>query len=190
MDLFPMKKQIRSLRPNVTREAAIEQFSPRGLAGCLRRLALGPLRFVAEFYIPFCVYKVTIENNGKLTNRTIALDAVTGALDIYRLDETSIPTIRVETRNTLSPRLRPTEAKQIVVDKIRRVLFNEGFFRLRQFKIDTLATDELCIPYWIGFHGRGPEVLLSVIDAVRRSSEGAKARRLIYDYLVSTGPLN
>ena len=47
--------RIRSLRPNVTREEAMEQFSS-GVLDFLRETAFGPLRSVAEFYIPFQLF--------------------------------------------------------------------------------------------------------------------------------------
>jgi hypothetical protein len=185
-----MKRQIRSLKPNVTREEAIRQFSARSLAGCLRRLTLGPLRSVADFYVPFRIFEVIIESDRKRTARTIALEAVTGALDIYCLDPIPIATVELETRNSAAPRLNSRDATQMVVDKIRRVLFSRGFLRLRQLRIGATEIGELYVPFWVGFHGRGPLVHLSVIDAVRRTPEGAAARRLIENYLVSTSQIS
>jgi hypothetical protein len=47
----------------------------------------------------------------------------------------------------------------------------------------TTLSDELHIPYWIGFRGSDDRVRLSVIDAVRRRPEGAKVRRLVEAWL-------
>ena len=44
--------RIRSLRPNVTREEATAHFSS-GMLDFLRETTFGPLRSVADFYIPF-----------------------------------------------------------------------------------------------------------------------------------------
>lgn len=185
-----MKQRIRSLQPNVTQDAAVQIFSSARVAGYLQRLTFGPLRYVADFYIPFRVFDVTIENRGRCTRRIVALDAVTGALDIYCLDEFPLSTMELATRNSLAPQLGKSEAHRIVQDKIRRLLFSKGFFRLGQLKIDPVETGEVCVPYWIGFRDGGREVHLSVMDAVRRKREGAKVRRLIHSHLLSTASVS
>lgn len=180
-----MKPYIRSLKPNVTQDAAVQIFSSARVTGYLQSLSFGPLRYVADFYIPFRVFDVTLENRGTRTRRIVALDAVTGELDIYCLDEFPLSTIELATRNSLAPQLGKSEALSMVQDKIRRLLFSKGFFRLGQLKVEALETEELCVPYWIGFRDRGRELHLSVLDAVRRTREGAKVRRLIHSYLLS-----
>ncbi|HEX6505020.1 MAG TPA: hypothetical protein VF011_17400 [Terriglobales bacterium] len=185
-----MKQRIRSLQPNVTQDAAVQIFSSARAAGYLQRLTFGPLRYVADFYIPFRVFNVTIENRGTCTRRILALDAVTGALDIYCLDEFPLCTIERETRNSLASQLGKSDGLSIVQDKIRRLLFSKGFFRLAQLKIDAVETGELCVPYWVGFRDGGGEVHLSVMDAVRRTREGAKVRRLIHSHLLSTASVS
>lgn len=180
-----MKQRICSLRPNVTEEEAIEYFSGCDLPGFLRRLTVGPLRYVAPFYIPFRIVQVTIENHETHTTCSVAVDAIIGSLDVYCFDKTPITTIVVETRNRATPRLSDSEASQIAKDKSCRLLFRKGFFRLRQLNIHAIAIGELHVPYWMGFYGRGAVVHLSVIDAVRRTHEGAKTRRLIHKHLMS-----
>ena len=56
--------RIQSLRPNVTREEALQQFSG-GVSGRFRELLSGPLRSLADFYIPFRIFEVEISNAGK-----------------------------------------------------------------------------------------------------------------------------
>lgn len=185
-----MKRRIRSLQPNVTQDAAVQFFSGARVADCMQRLTFGPLRYVADFYIPFRVFDVTIENRGTCTRRVVALDAVAGSLDIYCLDESRLSIIELETRNSLAPQLGKSEALSIVKDKIRRLLFSKRFFRLGQLKIDPVESGEVCVPYWIGFRDRGREVHLSVMDAVRRTREGAKVRHLIHSYLLSKAPVS
>jgi len=72
--------RIQSLRPNVTREEAVQQFSG-GAHGRLREVWSGPVRSVADFYIPFRIFEVEISNGGKKDRRILGLDAVTGSLD-------------------------------------------------------------------------------------------------------------
>jgi len=79
--------RIRSLIPKVTRNEAIEQFSPGGILSQFREVAFGPLRSLAEFYIPFRLYRVRIVNRGREEQRVFGLDAVTGSLDLYQFQE-------------------------------------------------------------------------------------------------------
>ena len=67
---------IRTLKPNVTREQAILQFSSTGIPRLFRNVAYGRLRSVAELYIPFRLFQVQIMNRGKTEERLIALDPV------------------------------------------------------------------------------------------------------------------
>src|SRR5215467_12794053 len=123
---------IRVLRPNVTREEAQRQFSG-GLSGQLRNALSGPLRSVADFYIPFRVFEVEINNSGKKDRRILGLDAVTGTLDPYFFEHlpTAAEVEEIETRNHVTANLDPVEARQIVTTKIQRLLFTKGFFRIR-----------------------------------------------------------
>ncbi len=179
--------RIRSLKANVTREEAMEQFSS-GLLNVLRGTALGPLKSVADFYIPFQLYQVEIINGGKRDQRLFGLDAVNGSLDLYHFeqlpDEREV--IYLETRNCSEPLLDEAEAKKIVIAKTQRLLFSTGFFRVRNLSIsaEPLA-GEIYIPYWVGFRGRGIGVDFTVMDAVRRKIEGAKLRHLLQAWLTS-----
>ena len=177
---------IRSVKPNVTRDEAIQQFSGRGLSGMLRKFALGRLHAVAELYIPFRLFRVQIINDGVSEEKLVALDAVTGSLDLFQFDR--IPDgaemISVETRNCPSATLTDAVLTDRVVAKLRRVLYSRGFFKMRDLQLNPVPLpDELHIPYWIGFRGPDGHVRISVIDAVRRRPEGAKVRKLVEEWL-------
>jgi len=179
--------RIRSLRPNVTREEATEQFS-FGLGDILRTTAFGPLKSVADFYIPFRLFQVEIFNRGKRDQRVFGLDAVNGSLDLYHFeqlpDEREV--IYLETRNCSEPLLDEAEAKKIVAAKVQRQLFSTGFFRVRNLRISAEpVAGEIYIPYWVGFRGRGARARFAVMDAVRRKMEGAKVRHLLQAWLTS-----
>jgi hypothetical protein len=179
--------RIRSLRPNVTREEATEQFSS-GLGDILRTTAFGPLKSVADFYIPFRLFQVEIFNRGKRDQRVFGLDAVNGSLDLYHFeqlpDEREV--IYLETRNCSEPLLDEAEAKKIVAAKVQRLLFSTGFFRVRNLRISAEpVAGEIYIPYWVGFRGRGARARFAVMDAVRRKMEGAKVRHLLQAWLTS-----
>jgi hypothetical protein len=69
---------------------------------------------------------------------------------------------------------------------VQRVLFTTGFFRMRKLQISAEALPgEICVPYWVGFRGRGRLARLSVLDAVRRSVEGARVKFLLENWLAS-----
>ena len=184
--------RIRSLRPNVTREEAVRQFSG-GAHGRLREVWSGPLRSVADFYIPFRIFEVEISNAGKNDYRILGLDAVTGSLDPYYFDHlpSNNETLEVETRNCLGSSLNPGQAQEFVVTKVQRLLFTRGFFRIRNLAISVNPIPrEIHIPYWVGFRGRGPSATFAVLDAVRRQPEGARGRRMLEDWLTTNSAPN
>jgi len=179
--------RIRSLRPNATREEALEQLAG-GLVGGLRLALQGPVRSVADFYIPFIFFRVTITNAGKSETQILGLDSVSGSLDPYHFERIpdSSQLISVDTRNCPQPQLDPESAKEIVVDKVRRLLFQTGFFHMRGLRIEAEPLPgELCVPYWVVFRGRGSKASLSVLDAVRCKPEGAKVRQLLKNWLTA-----
>ena len=179
--------RIRSLRAYVTREEAAEQFSS-GIFAFLRETTFGPLRSVADFYIPFRLFQVEIRNGGKRDLRIFGLDAVNGSLDLYHFEQ--LPAERevtyLETRNCSDALLGDTEAGRIIIAKVQRLLFSTGFFRVRNLQITAEpVAGEIYVPYWVGFRGRGMRARLAVIDAVRRKPEGAKVRQLLQTWLTS-----
>jgi len=179
--------RIRSLRANVTREEATEQFSS-GLGDILRTTAFGPLKSVADFFIPFRLFQVEIFNRGKRDQRVFGLDAVNGSLDLYHFEQLPAEreVIYLETRNCSEPLLDEAEAKKIVAAKVQRLLFSTGFFRVRNLRISAEpVAGEIYIPYWVGFRGRGARARFAVMDAVRRKMEGAKVRHLLQAWLTS-----
>jgi hypothetical protein len=180
--------RIRILKPNVTQEEATELFSPGGLSNALRNFGFGPLRSVADFYIPFRIFQVEILNRGKTTSHIFGLDAVTGSLDLYTWDalpeenETSL----LDTRNRLPVALSEEDAHRMVVDKVRRLIFMQGFFRVSNFRITAeLVPGEIYVPYWAAFRGHGVRASVTVLDAVRRKMEGSRVREMLKNWLTS-----
>jgi hypothetical protein len=178
---------IRSLRPNVSREQAIRAFS-QGAWGIIQSSMSGPLRSVAEFYVPFQLYQAEICNGGKHENRFFGLDAVTGSLDLYRFER--VPTDReiicCESRNCIQSRLEEAQAAELLRAKLQRMLFNSGFFRIRNLEIRVEPFEgEIHVPYWVGFRGQKRYASFIVMDAVRRRVEGAKVRQMFEAWLTS-----
>lgn len=179
---------IRSLKPNVTRDEAREQFATGAFGTSVRNVVHGPLRSVADFYIPFWLFKVHIENRGKTQTRIFGIDAINGSLDPYEFEELPGPldTIYLETRNCAKPLLDEALARELLIAKVRRALYSAGFFRLSRPAITAeVVPGEIHIPYWVGFRGRGARAKVSVIDAMRRTIEGGKVRHLLQDWLTS-----
>jgi hypothetical protein len=178
--------RIRTLKRNVTREQAIQQFLSRGPVALFRQAAYGPLRSVAELYIPFRLFRAQISNRGQTEQRLVALDAVSGTLDLFQFDHvpTDAETISLETRNCPPALLSDPAAVELVIMKLRRVLYSRGFFRMRNLELDaTSLSAQIHVPYWLGFRGAGPRAHVLAIDAVRRRPEGAKVRQLVEAWL-------
>ncbi len=180
--------RIRSLKPNVTREQAILQFSSTGIPRLFRNAAFGRLRSVAELYLPFRLFQVQIVNRGARQEQLVALDSVTGTLDPFQFDHvpTDLEVIALDTRNCPRAQLEDAVVKELLIAKLRRLLYSRGFFRVRDLEITAIGVPcDLHIPYWLGFRGSNGHARVAVIDAVRRRFEGAKVRRLVETWLTS-----
>jgi hypothetical protein len=174
--------QIRTLKPNVTQEEAIRQFSATGLVRFGRNAAFGRLRSVAEFYLPFRLFRAQITNRGSMEEQLVALDAVSGTLDLFQFDHlpTESETLSIETRNCSPAQLAADRSIELLTMKLRRVLYSRGFFRMRDLQITAIPVEGLLyVPYWLGFRGSDGNARVAVIDAVRRRFEGGKVRRLV-----------
>jgi hypothetical protein len=180
--------RIRSLKPNVTHDEAVEHFSMGGPIGTARRILYGPLRSVADIYVPFRLFQVELKNADQYQTQYLAVDAVKGDLDLYHLPQ--IPSesdiVILETRNCLPAALDDVLLTRLIISKFRRIVFSRGFFRLRspEFTASPLPGD-IHVPYWIGFCGHRDQLRFDVIDAVRRRREGAKVRKLLHEWLSS-----
>jgi hypothetical protein len=179
---------IETLKANVSRDDALRTFSARGAAQLFWRWRSGPLQRIADAYVPFRVYRARYEMNRVAEERLFALDAVNGSLDLY-----SFPRVparedlqEVETRNFLEPVLAEAEGQRLVREKILRVIFLRGFFKLRGSQIDIgREPAEFYVPYWLGFYGGRESARCQVMDAVRRRIEGAKAAAFFGQWLAA-----
>lgn len=182
--------RIHSLRPNVTRSEAAALLQGRGVFGVVGRIARGPLRRLAPWYVPFRAYAVNIRNANRDDVQFFAVDAVSGSLDLYRFD--ALPArdelLVVETRNCMAATLKGATTHRDVTDKVRRALYQTGFFRLRSLSIDARPAPlpDVYVPYWVGFFGVGERARVAVVDAVRRRPEGARVRELVRGWLASS----
>ena len=179
-----MSDTITILRPNVTREEASRVLQP-GIARCM---ATGPLRSFADVYIPFRVNRVEI-TSGMITRTSfLAFDAAFGLLDPYEFE--SVPdaeqTASVNTCNAVPTTVDEALAARLIEDKVRRMVFSEGFFRLRNMAIRIEPLPVIVhVPYWVGFYGWGECASIQVIDAVRRTREGSRMRHALTRWLTT-----
>lgn len=178
---------IHSLQPRMSYEQAMRKLNGSGPFGWMRRWLIGPLRGVAGIYLPYHLYKVTIDDRGRQSICYYAVDAATGTLDPYQFAAPPAPHawVEVETRNSHPVRLNEGETRKLAADKVRRLLYLRGFFRVANPNITAeLVQKEFYIPYWAGFYGDQQNLSLTVLNAVRQTVEGSKARRLIETWLL------
>ena len=179
---------IRTLKPNVTQEEAIRTFSSLGLTSFYWRMRSGPLQKIAGAYVPFRFYRVRYELGRTSYTRLFALDAVDGSLDLFEFPR--IPSdhelLPIEGRNLLTPVLPEQRSVELLREKVLRIVFQQGFFKLRRLQLDiTREPCEIHLPYWLGFYGGGETARCRVMDAVRRRIEGAKASAFFEQWLAA-----
>jgi hypothetical protein len=171
----------------VTREQALAAFQPGGIAGAMQFMVSGRLRSIADSYVPFRMFRAVVQNARATQERFLAIDAVVGSLDLYGFDAApqSSELTRIETRNALPCEMPLARCCELIEDRLRRMIFQRGFFRARGLhnRIQYTGVD-FYVPYWLGFRGRGERAHLAVLDAVRRQFEGGKARELFRQWLV------
>jgi hypothetical protein len=178
---------IQTLKPNVTQQEALRTFSGAGLSSLYWRVRTGPLRRIADVYVPYWLYRVQY-NMGRAAHRTLfAIDAVNGSLDLFTFprmpDATDL--INVHTRNYVAPSLELPRAEALLRQKVLRLIFQQGFFKVRTLNLEIAREPlELHVPYWLGFYGH-VGARCRVLNAVRRRMEGAKASALFESWLAT-----
>jgi hypothetical protein len=179
---------IRTLKPNVTQDEAVRTLSSYGLSSLYWRMRSGPLRKIAGVYVPFHLYGVRYQLGRTPYARLFAIDAVDGSLDLFEFPK--VPGDRellsIDGRNCLSPGLPEERAVELLREKVLRIVFQQGFFKLRELRLDiTREPCQIYLPYWLGFYGGGETVRCRVLDAVRRRVEGAKASAFFEHWLAA-----
>jgi hypothetical protein len=176
---------IRALRPNVTQEEAVRAFSGARVSALYWRMRSGPLRRIADAYVPYFLYRVKYAG---APVRLFAIDAVDGSLDLFEFPRIPVERelLALEGRNRLQATLTEERAAELLRDKVLRIIFQQGFFKLRAANLQiTPVRFELHLPYWLGFHERDGSVHCRVMDAVRRRIEGAKASAFFEQWLAA-----
>lgn len=181
--------KILTLRQNVSLAEAQNALQSRGFGGFLSSALHGPLRSLAQVFVPFRLYKVEASDASRSQTFFIAVDSVAATLDSYAFE--AVPPgsdiVSIETCNAMAPALDESLTRESVQARVRRHMYSTGFFRLRapSFSASWLAP-EFHVPYWVGFYGRGAKAHMVVMDAIRRRREGAKTRELFSHWLLET----
>jgi hypothetical protein len=178
---------IQTLNPKVSQSDALQKFSTPGPTSLLRTLRLGPLKRMAQVYVPFQLYRVDYDLGHEHQARLFAIDVVDGSLDLFEFPAPPKPAelSQVETRNALPTKLTGDAAQELLREKVLRVIFQQGFFKLRDANVTFQRLPlELHLSYWLAFYGRRT-LHCCVLDATRGKMEGAKASALFETWLSS-----
>lgn len=181
-------RSICSLRPNVNREEALRAFAAPGPWSLYWKLRRGPLQRIADAYVPFGLYRVRYCMGGPWRSHFFALDAVDGSLDLFEFSEPpgEAETVLLSTRNCPAATLPAARAEALVRDKVLRLIFQQGFFKVRGVSLEIgRLPREIHLPYWLGFYGTRENLRCRVLDAVRRRMEGARASTLFERWLAA-----
>jgi len=191
METSQNKAIIATLRCNVSESDAVRSFSAGNLSSLFWRLRKGEFHRIAPAYVPFFLYGVSYEMNRQRYQRYFALDQVQGILDLFEFPAVPNPGdfSRIATRNQIPAALSEEESASLLREKVLRLIFQQGFFRLRKpnLQIERIPLP-FNIPYWLGFYGDDGRLRCRVLDAVRRRMEGEKATQLFENWLSSDVP--
>jgi hypothetical protein len=177
-----------AMRPNVTQEDAVREFSSRGLSSIYWRMTAGRLQRIAEAYVPYQFYEVSYVMARATQTRLFAMDAVDGSLDLFEFSQ--LPSrqqlVTMDTRNRVEPSLSVAAADDLLREKALRIIFQQGFFKVREASLNfSRKPDIVHLPYWLGFYVSARIVRCRVMDAVRRRVEGAKASAFFEQWLAA-----
>jgi hypothetical protein len=173
---------ITSYKPNVTAARANTMFRDS-----MRELRYGRLRVVIDFHLPYYLFMVRMVNGQKSIDSLYGIDAINGRLDLYQFGKkwSAEKCRKVETSYALSPQIDPQLAFDRLKEKMLRMIFMRGVFKLREWKVNGDMIERFHIPYWIGVYERKNNAHLEVIDAVRGRFEGAKVREMMVGWFAS-----
>ena len=171
----------------MSHQEALSRLSASGPLAGFRRWISGPLRGVAEIYLPYRLYRIIVVDRGIQKVHHYAVDAAAGTLDPYEFSEPPAAgdRVEVETRNFHPARLDESHTQKLAIERVRRLLYSRGFFRAANPVITAeLVPPEFYIPYWAGFYGDERDIRITVLNALRRTAEGSKVRHLVRTWLL------
>jgi hypothetical protein len=115
----------------------------------------------------------------------LAIDAMTGELDLYGFEAVpeAAELMVVETTQFGIPTLSEHDALARLREKVRRSIYQQGFFQVADLSITGELIMVCYLPYWVAIYEQKQQANIEVIDAVRGRFEGAKVQELILDWL-------
>jgi hypothetical protein len=170
----------------MTRDLALRRLAPPGVRGTVHRWITGKLLALTEVYLPYRLYQITIQDRRINSTRYYAVDTAAGTLDPYEFAAPPSPEafVEVDTRNCHPVRLDETQTNRVAIERVRRLTFSSGFFRLANPLISAkLVQPDFYMPYWAGFYGDEQSLKVAVFNAIRQTQEGIKVRQLIQEWL-------
>jgi hypothetical protein len=170
---------ITSIKPNITREQAVAKFR-----GGFSQLRHGRLRIAADFYVPYRFFQVTCNNGRRKTNTILAADAVTGRFDLIEFNQLPEEGERmsVDTVMLAEERVNDEDAFKLVRERMMRLVFMKGFFKLSRVNLEINLAARLHLPYWVGVYERQDRAHLEIINALQGRFEGAKLREIVAEW--------
>lgn len=173
--------KLQCLAPQITDDEVRKLFTNRW-----RQFRLGRFLFDTSFYFPYHLFRVRVQNGKRDATQFLAIDAVTGNLDLYRFD--SAPTdedfLEVETPQFGPMRLSEDEAFMRLQEKVQRSVYQQGFFQIADLRITGKQIALYYFPYQAGFYQRSNQLKIEVVDLIRGRFEGAKVREMVESCLV------
>jgi hypothetical protein len=176
-----------SLRHETDPRIALRKLASPGIGGVLQRWWSGPLRAVAEIYIPYRFYRVSVEDRRFRRVQYHALDSASGTLDPYEFaaPPESQEWTEVEAPNCHPVKVEERRTRELAIETVRRRLFSRGFYRLTAPRLTAeLIHPEFYLPYWVGFYGDDRNLSLKVMNALRQTMEGSKVCHLLKAWLM------
>ena len=150
----------------------------------MRRFKLGQFCFDTGFLVPYYLFQVEVLNGGRLKSQLLAIDATTGELDLYGFEQVPTEFASIETTQISATVLSEQQAFALLKEKVRRMVYLQGFFKISDLSITGKLMQVIYLPYWVGFFTRDNQLVLEVIDAVRGCFEGAKVRGLVQKWFM------
>lgn len=154
----------------------------------LRETRYGRLCVHTAFYLPHYLFKVVVQNGGLPQEQYLALDAMTGELDLRKFDRPpgEDEFDEAESDQFGATYLSEVEALSILKERVERMVYQRGFFSIKNLSVTGALVDRFYVPYRVACFVRNGRARLEVIDAVRGQFEGAKLRDLVEDWFGET----